>query len=116
VFFGIGAYTSTYLATVHGVSPFLGMLAGGVIAAVVGVIIGYLPFRWHLGKLTFALLTLAVAYAFEFTVQRCPRSGATTGCSCRRMAPGFGISARMIHAGRWRYCWSSSPRSCCACS
>ena len=89
VFFGIGAYTSTYLATVHGVSPFLGMLAGGVIAAVVGVIIGYLPFRWHLGKLTFALLTLAVAYAFEFTVAAVPALGRNNGMFLQTDGTGF---------------------------
>jgi branched-chain amino acid transport system permease protein len=89
VFFGIGAYTSTYLTTVHGVSPFLGMLVGGVIAALVGLAIGYLPFGWHLGKLTFALLTLAVAYAFEFTVAAVPALGRNNGLFLQTNGTGF---------------------------
>lgn len=37
---GIGAYTSTVLFMHYGLSPWLGMLAGGVLAAIVGTIIG----------------------------------------------------------------------------
>ena len=39
-FFGIGAYTSSYLLTVHHISPWIGMLAGGAAAAVAAAAIG----------------------------------------------------------------------------
>src|SRR5512133_1837624 len=39
-FFGIGAYTSSYLAGAHGVNPWVGLLVGGVVAAVVAAAIG----------------------------------------------------------------------------
>src|SRR5271169_3982163 len=39
-FFGIGAYTSSYLLTAHGVNPWIGLLAGGVVAAVAAAVIG----------------------------------------------------------------------------
>ncbi len=40
-FFGIGAYASSYLGVAHGVSPWLGLLVGGVLAALVAAAIGY---------------------------------------------------------------------------
>ncbi len=39
-FFGIGAYTSSYLLTTYHVSPWLGLLAGGVLAAIAAAAIG----------------------------------------------------------------------------
>ena len=39
-FFGIGAYTSSYLLTTHHVSPWVGLLAGGVVAAIAAAAIG----------------------------------------------------------------------------
>ncbi len=40
-FFGIGAYTSSYLFVTYGLTPWLGLLAGGVVAALVAAAIGY---------------------------------------------------------------------------
>ena len=40
-FFGIGAYTSTYLFISHGVNPWLGLVAGGLASAAVAVVIGW---------------------------------------------------------------------------
>ncbi len=39
-FFGIGAYTSSYLLMAYHVSPWIGLLAGGVLAALAAVAIG----------------------------------------------------------------------------
>ena len=47
-FFGIGAYTSTLLLVRLGVSPWLGLLAGGILAAAFGCFAGYLSFRYGL--------------------------------------------------------------------
>ncbi len=57
VFVGIGAYTSTILYLQYGVSPWLGMLAGGVISAIVGVLIGLPTFKMR--GAYFALATIA---------------------------------------------------------
>ena len=73
----------------HGVSPFFGILIGGAFATIVGLAIGYLPFRWQLGKLTFALLTLAVSYAFEFTVGAVPALGRNNGLFLQSGGTGF---------------------------
>ncbi|MBI4636463.1 MAG: branched-chain amino acid ABC transporter permease [Candidatus Rokubacteria bacterium] len=60
-FFGIGAYTSTLLLLHWGVSPWLGMLAGGCLATAFGLLAGYLSFRYGLRGPYFALVTLAFA-------------------------------------------------------
>ncbi len=60
-FFGIGAYTTAYLLVEHGVSPWLGMVAGGALAAAFAVATGYLAFRYRLRHAYFALATFAFA-------------------------------------------------------
>ncbi|MGH7300187.1 MAG: branched-chain amino acid ABC transporter permease [Candidatus Rokuibacteriota bacterium] len=60
-FFGIGAYTSTLLFLHLGLTPWLGMLAGGTLAAAFGLFAGYLSFRYGLRGPYFSLVTLAFA-------------------------------------------------------
>ena len=60
-FFGIGAYTSSILYVDYGLSPWLGMLAGMLLSAMVGILIGFLSFRYKLRGDFFALVTLAFA-------------------------------------------------------
>lgn len=65
IFFGIGAYTSTILFRDLRVTPWLGMLVGGVLSGLIAVILGYPTFR--LRGAYFALATLAfgeIARAF----------------------------------------------------
>ena len=58
-FLGIGAYTSTLLYLNLGVSPWLGMIAGGIVAALAGAVISYPCFR--LRGAFFSLATIAFA-------------------------------------------------------
>jgi len=58
-FLGLGAYTSTLLYLNLGVSPWIGMLAGGTVAALAGAVISYPCFR--LRGAFFALATIAFA-------------------------------------------------------
>ncbi|WP_243313169.1 branched-chain amino acid ABC transporter permease [Fundidesulfovibrio agrisoli] len=67
VFVGIGAYTSTILSNQYGVSPWIGMLAGGVIAAFVGVLIGKPTFRMR--GAYFALCTIAFAEGIRVMIE-----------------------------------------------
>jgi branched-chain amino acid transport system permease protein len=60
-FFGIGAYTSTLLFLQLGLTPWLGMIAGGTLAAGFGLFAGYLSFRYGLRGPYFSLVTLAFA-------------------------------------------------------
>jgi branched-chain amino acid transport system permease protein len=58
-FLGIGAYTAALLSVERGVTPWIGMFAGGVLAAALGGIIGFLGFRFGLRGFYFVLLTVA---------------------------------------------------------
>lgn len=58
-FFGIGAYTSSLLFVNNGVSPWLGMLAGALLATAVAAVVGYPSFR--LRGPFFTLVTIAFA-------------------------------------------------------
>jgi branched-chain amino acid transport system permease protein len=60
-FVGVGGYTTTVLAMHLGVSPWIGMFAGGVLAAALGAVIGWLGFRFGLRGFYFVLLTVAFA-------------------------------------------------------
>ena len=67
VFIGIGAYSSTLLFLQYGVSPWFGMLIGGVLAVVVGVLIGLPTFKMR--GAYFALATIAFAEGFRVMVE-----------------------------------------------
>jgi len=58
-FFGLGAYTSTILLIRYGVSPWIGIVAGGVVAMLASLPIGALCFR--LRGAYFAIATIATA-------------------------------------------------------
>jgi branched-chain amino acid transport system permease protein len=61
LFVGIGAYTSTKLGMLLGISPWIGMFIGALLATLIGLIIGYLGFRFRVKHVYFILLTLAFA-------------------------------------------------------
>jgi len=58
-FYGLGAYTSTLLLLKFGVNPWVGMLAGGAVAALLSLAFGWSCFR--LKGHYFAMATIAVA-------------------------------------------------------
>jgi branched-chain amino acid transport system permease protein len=60
-FVGVGAYATTLLSMHWGLSPWIGMLVGAVLAGALGVIIGGLGFRFGLRGFYFVLLTVAFA-------------------------------------------------------
>lgn len=60
-FFGLGAYTSTVLFLKFGITPWVGMFAGGILSLIAGLIIGFLAFKYGLRGAYFALATLAFA-------------------------------------------------------
>ena len=70
---GIGAYTSSILAIQAGLTPWLGMLVGGVLAALVGGVIGYPCFR--LRGTFFSLVTIAFAEMLRVGLELTDRLG-----------------------------------------
>jgi branched-chain amino acid transport system permease protein len=67
VFIGIGAYTSTILSLQYGISPWLGMIIGGILAMGIGVLIGLPTFKMR--GAYFALATIAFAEGVRVMVE-----------------------------------------------
>ena len=78
-FFAVGAYTSVVLNLTFGLSPWLGMLAGALLALVLSQGIGYLGFRFGLRGFYFILLTLAAAEILRLVALHLPILGGYTG-------------------------------------
>ena len=77
IFFGTGAYTSTLLLMKLGVSPWVGMLAGGVVSVVISFIIGYPCFK--LAGHYFAIATIAIAEIAQVWMLNWDWAGAAVG-------------------------------------
>ena len=78
-YFGICAYTSTLLFLRLGVSPWLGMVAGGGLAATFGLAAGYLSFRYGLRGPYFSLVTLAFAEMLRVVAVNTKAVGSSLG-------------------------------------
>ena len=61
LYVGLGAYTAAALYVHFGVGPWIGLLAAVPVAALAGAFVGYLAFRFRVGGVYFAILTIAVA-------------------------------------------------------
>jgi branched-chain amino acid transport system permease protein len=86
-FFGIGAYASSYLVTAHGVNPWLGLLIGGVLAALTAAAIGYpcSNLRGHY----FAIASIAFAEIVRTHFNNWKLVGAAEGLSIPMSRLGF---------------------------
>jgi branched-chain amino acid transport system permease protein len=77
--FAIGAYTSTILFLRFGISPWFGLLAAGIVAALCGCLVGYVVFRLGLRGVYFAVITLAFAEAARVFVLNTSALGGSIG-------------------------------------
>lgn len=59
LYVGLGAYTSAALYVHFGIGPWIGLLAAVAIAGAAGAFIGFLAFRFRVGGVYFAILTIA---------------------------------------------------------
>jgi branched-chain amino acid transport system permease protein len=75
IFFGIGAYTSTLLFLRLGWNPWLGLVAGMVMAAAVAVLIGYPCFNLRGHYFVIATAVLAESFMVTFTAWEAVGSG-----------------------------------------
>ena len=98
-FFGIGAYTSSFLLTSFGVNPWLGMLAGGVLAAVTAAAIGF-PCS-HLRGHYFAIASIAFAEIVRTHFNNWKLIGAAEGLTIP-MQP-QGLANFQFHQGKAPY-------------
>ncbi len=79
LFIGIGAYLSTWLLLRLNLSPWLGMLVGGIFCALLALGIGYLYFRYGLRDVYFALGTMALVMIAQTVFLNLPDFGGAEG-------------------------------------
>jgi branched-chain amino acid transport system permease protein len=79
LFVGIGAYASAALFIHFGIGPWLGVFAAIIVSVLVGCFIGYLGFRFSIGGVYFALLTIAFAEFTGIIVDHTGWLGSTSG-------------------------------------
>jgi len=99
-FFGIGAYTSTLLLVKFGVNPWIGLLAGGAVAAALSLAFGWSCFR--LKGHYFAMATIAVAELVQIFFTEWDYGGAAVGLSVPMDKTGW---AWMNFATKLPYYW-----------
>jgi branched-chain amino acid transport system permease protein len=61
LYVGLGGYTAAVLYVHFGIGPWIGMIAAIAVAAICGAVIGFLAFRFGVGGVYFAILTIAFA-------------------------------------------------------
>lgn len=87
-FFAVGAYTSTLFFNAWGVSPWIGMVAGGILAAVAGAILGYACFRFGIAGHYFALFTIGFGEIARVLLTEIEWFGGANGVSVALARPG----------------------------
>jgi len=79
LFLGIGAYTTTFLFDNLGLTPWIGMWIGALLAGLAGWFLGYLCFRYGLKGAYFALVTIAIAEAAVYITNNWDAIGGAQG-------------------------------------
>jgi len=98
-FFGIGAYTSTLLLIQFGVSPWIGMVAGGTVAMIFALLIGWPCFK--LKGHYFAIATIAVAEILQVVFTNWTSVGSAVGLSLPMQQEG--LKAFVFNASKLPY-------------
>jgi len=98
-FFGIGAYTSSFLLITYHVSPWIGLIFGGLVAALVGAAIGYpcSNLRGHY----FAIASIAFGEIVRTHFNNWKLIGAAEGLSLPMLNEGF--RNFMFHSSKLPY-------------
>ena len=86
-FFGIGAYASTLIAASTGLSPYITLVLGGGVAAVIGILIGLTCVRlkeWFLAMVTFGFAIITSTLVVSVLA---PVTGGWDGIASPRLVP-----------------------------
>lgn len=79
MYFGVGAYTSIFLFTKMGLSPWVGMLFAGSMGAFLGMFVSFLGLRYGLKGDYYALFTLALSQMLKLIVTNIKPLGGAMG-------------------------------------
>ncbi len=78
-FFGTGAYAAAILQTSFGINPWIGFALAGLAGGGMGLVVGFLSFRFGLKGAYFALVTLAFAEVMRILANSAEFTGAGVG-------------------------------------
>lgn len=78
-FFGTGAYAAAILPTSFGINPWVGFALAGLAGGGIGLVVGFLSFRFGLKGAYFALVTLAFAEVLRILANTAEFTGAGVG-------------------------------------
>jgi branched-chain amino acid transport system permease protein len=99
VFFGVGAYTSTLLMRWLDLSPWLGMVVGGLLAVALAVAIGFPVFR--LRGHYFSIATIAIGEIAYQLMLNWPAAGGASGILLPILPDG--LVNFQFHRDKWPY-------------
>ncbi len=102
VFVGIGAILTSALLLSYGINMWLGLVISAVVAAAFGAAIAWTDYRFRLGHLSFALITLALAEVFQLVVFGSDTLGGASGLN---LPPETGHFAAFNFGGSRGYLW-----------
>lgn len=100
-FFGGAAYVCAYTIKQFGLTPELGIFAGVLFAAALGLAIGFLAIRRH--GIYFAMITLAVAQMFYFLCLQLPQTGGDDGIQNVPRGNLFGLFSLESHQSMYAF-------------
>lgn len=78
-FFGTGAYATAVIQTAFGINPWVGFVLAGIAGGGMGLVVGFLSFRFGLKGAYFALVTLAFAEVLRILANSAEFTGAGVG-------------------------------------
>jgi branched-chain amino acid transport system permease protein len=100
-FTGIGAYTTVLLWNVLGLTPWLGIPVGVLLAVIVGLLVGYPCFRFRITGHYFALVTLALTEFIRLCIVGLrDYTGGSLGTQPARYAGGLSLYAFQFEPDR----------------
>ena len=79
LYIGIGAYATTFLAQTFGLTPWIGMFIGGIMASGIALFLGFLGFRFGIRGVYFVIMTIAFAEITRLAVSHIEALGSFTG-------------------------------------
>jgi branched-chain amino acid transport system permease protein len=79
LYIGIGAYATTFLAQTFGLTPWIGMFLGALIAVAIALFLGFLGFRFGIRGVYFVIMTIAFAEITRLVVSHMEALGSFTG-------------------------------------
>lgn len=100
IFLAVGAYTTMVLLSRFGISPWLGLPAAGLVAALLGVVVSFITLRYGLKADYFALFTIALMVALRTIFLKWDFVGGAIGMGLRLSNPTWD---KMIFAAKEPY-------------